>query len=64
MGMNAPRGPFLDKLTFDNIVGNMRFGVCEMQGWRRSMEDSSIAFPYFDKGNSVFGVMDGHGGKF
>ncbi len=34
-----------------------------MQGWRNTMEDSHVAHLDVDKGVSVFGVFDGHGGK-
>lgn len=39
------------------------FGVCEMQGWRRNMEDSHLAETELDKNVSLFGVFDGHGGR-
>jgi len=39
------------------------FGVCEMQGWRRNMEDAYLAVPELDKDISFFGVFDGHGGR-
>ena len=43
---------------------NMRVGICLMQGWRKSMEDTALAMPNFDgQGNSLFGVFDGHGGS-
>lgn len=35
-----------------------------MQGWRKSMEDSHIANLNIGDGCSLFGVFDGHGGKF
>lgn len=35
-----------------------------MQGWRRSMEDSHITNTNLGNGLSLFGVFDGHGGKF
>jgi len=42
----------------------LRFGVASMQGWREEMEDAHVALPDFDpeKGISLFGVFDGHGG--
>jgi len=33
-----------------------------MQGWRNTMEDSSICALEIDKGVHFFGVYDGHGG--
>jgi serine/threonine protein phosphatase PrpC len=35
-----------------------------MQGWRRSMEDAHIANTNLGNGLSLFGVFDGHGGKY
>ena len=43
---------------------NIRVGICLMQGWRKTMEDTALAMPNFDnKGNSLFGIFDGHGGS-
>ncbi|CAJ1397194.1 unnamed protein product [Effrenium voratum] len=41
------------------------FGVASMQGWREEMEDAHLALPDFDpeRGLSLFGVFDGHGGE-
>ena len=41
----------------------MKIGVCEMQGWRRTMEDAAIVLPNFEKNTSLFGILDGHGGS-
>lgn len=45
----------------------VRFTSCEMQGWRKNMEDSSIAeLKLTNKSGkiySLFGVFDGHGGN-
>jgi len=40
------------------------YGVAAMQGWRAAMEDAHLALPDFDtdRGLSLFGVFDGHGG--
>jgi len=40
------------------------YGLAAMQGWRAAMEDAHIALPDFDtdRGLSLFGVFDGHGG--
>lgn len=36
-----------------------------MQGWRNGMEDSHILATNIDNtGISIFGVFDGHGGKY
>lgn len=43
---------------------NIRVGICLMQGWRKTMEDTSLAMPNFDgQENSLFGIFDGHGGS-
>ena len=52
-----------EKATYDKTVRNMKIGVCEMQGWRRTMEDAAIVLPNFDKKASLFGILDGHGGS-
>lgn len=63
--------PNTDRLTADgeSAVGSqgelgLSFGTCEMQGWRRSMEDAMIADTEFDvrKSLALFAVFDGHGG--
>jgi hypothetical protein len=41
----------------------MKIGVCEMQGWRRTIEDAAIVLPNFEKNSSLFGILDGHGGS-
>ena len=52
-----------EKGTYDKTVSTMKIGVCEMQGWRKTMEDAAIVLPNFDKKTSLFGVLDGHGGS-
>jgi len=52
-----------EKSTFDKTISNMKIGVCEMQGWRRTMEDAAIVLPNYEKNTSLFGVLDGHGGS-
>ena len=49
-----------------NISANLqlRYGVCAIQGWRKSMEDSHITKVDVGDGVSIFGVFDGHGGTF
>ena len=51
-----------EKTCYDKTFKNMKIGVCEMQGWRQSMEDAAIVLPNFDKHTSLFGILDGHGG--
>ena len=52
-----------EKTTYDKTFKNMKIGVCEMQGWRRTMEDAAIVLPNFERNTSLFGVLDGHGGS-
>ena len=52
-----------EKATYDKITSTMKIGVCEMQGWRRTMEDAAIVLPNFEKNTSLFGILDGHGGS-
>ena len=52
-----------EKSTYDKTISNMKIGVCEMQGWRRTMEDAAIVLPNYEKNTSLFGVLDGHGGS-
>ncbi len=33
-------------------------------GWRKSMEDADIHVCNIGDGNAIFGIFDGHGGKF
>jgi len=52
-----------EKATYDKTLSNMKIGVCEMQGWRKTMEDAAIVLPNYEKNTSLFGVLDGHGGS-
>ena len=52
-----------EKTTYDKIVSQMKIGVCEMQGWRPTMEDAAIVLPNFQPKTSLFGILDGHGGS-
>ena len=52
-----------EKATYDKTLSNMKIGVCEMQGWRKTMEDAAIVLPNFEKNTSLFGILDGHGGS-
>ena len=52
-----------EKATYDKTTSNMKIGVCEMQGWRKTMEDAAIVLPNFEKNASLFGILDGHGGS-
>ena len=52
-----------DKRNGGNDV--LKFGVSEMQGWRKNHEDAHICTILGGNGVSraIFGVWDGHGGK-
>lgn len=56
-----------DKKLNDGETDRYKFGQAEMQGWRSTMEDASIAevLEKDSDGNdrSVFGIFDGHGGN-
>lgn len=58
--------PVTDKETEEGELGDIRYAVSGMQGWRPEMEDTHIA--YLDvcglNDFSIFGVFDGHGGSF
>ena len=59
-----PRGPDTKKMTYDFENEYFKIGACEMQGWRKTMEDAAIILSNFDKKNtSLFGILDGHGGS-
>ena len=55
--------PITNKIFKNYENGKIRVGVCLMQGWRKTMEDISLALPNFDGENSLFGIFDGHGGS-
>lgn len=37
MGSSLAKGPKTDKLTQDGFDSRLRYGRCEMQGWRGNM---------------------------
>ncbi len=56
--------PDTSKTCYDLETNSLKIGVCEMKGWRITMEDSSLAVTNIDKKNSsLFGIMDGHNGS-
>lgn len=62
-------GPYLAQPNIDvksdkgeSQQTKIRYSRCDMQGWRRNMEDATIAEVDIGNGNSLFGVFDGHGG--
>ena len=56
-------GPNMEIIPYDKTLTNMKIGVCEMQGWRGTMEDAAIVLPNFQTNASLFGILDGHGGS-
>lgn len=54
--------PHTEKNVFDKENENVRIGICEMQGWRVTMEDAALALTNIEAGTSLYGIMDGHGG--
>ena len=56
-------GPNMEIIPYDKTLMNMKIGVCEMQGWRNTMEDAAIVLPNFQPNASLFGILDGHGGS-
>ena len=52
----------------EDTVSPLRWGVVEMQGWRKTMEDAHVAQTdvdlHWDSSATakIFGVFDGHGG--
>ena len=49
----------------DNENNYLKYGLNQVQGWKKSMEDYAIDFTDPDKENflNVFGIFDGHGGR-
>ena len=37
MGTSTLKGPKIDKATRDGANSYLRYGTCEMQGWRNTM---------------------------
>ncbi|KOH00041.1 Protein phosphatase 2C 2 [Saccharomyces pastorianus] len=59
--------PVIDKENHSGADSLTAFGLCAMQGWRMSMEDSHILEPNVmtksDKDHiALYGIFDGHGG--
>jgi len=62
--MGSTINPDTSKTLYDLETNCLKIGVCEMKGWRMTMEDSSLAVTNIDKKNSsLFGIMDGHNGS-
>lgn len=57
--------PNTEKVTQTGSNSLFKYTTCEMQGWRKFMEDAKInclELRHNNKTYSVFGVFDGHGG--
>ena len=57
--------PMKDKNAESGSNNMCSWGVCSMQGWRKSMEDAHICEKVLLDGNKevmLFAVFDGHGG--
>ena len=52
--------PVTDKCQESGSSEDLAWGVVDMQGWRKSMEDGHVATVL--PNSRVFGVFDGHGG--
>ena len=37
MGNSTAKGPKTEKFVYDNQTDHLRYGLAEMQGWRRHM---------------------------
>ena len=63
--------PITEKTTLSQENANFKVVSCAMQGWRRSMEDTSIVnlnlsnsnYSVRGKKSAFFGVFDGHSGE-
>lgn len=58
--------PNTKKYYFSGCDNDLSYGLCSMQGWRKSMEDAhrvEVSLPGDWKKWSFFAIFDGHGGK-
>jgi protein phosphatase 2C family protein 2/3 len=63
MGNSYLEKPITTKHSNWEENNQLKYATCEMQGWRKNMEDAYIAYlsiPNYDI--ALFGVFDGHGG--
>ena len=51
-------GANMEITPYDKTMSNMKIGVCEMQGWRHTMEDAAIVLPNFQPNTSLFQVVN------
>ena len=54
-----------DYLTNWKMYEILKYGLCSMQGWRRTMEDTHLIKLNVGTNNNthIFGIFDGHGGR-
>lgn len=53
--------PILNKNINSTVHPTFSLTSCEMQGWRKNMEDAHLHFS-IDDHTHLFAVLDGHGG--
>lgn len=53
--------PILTKKINASTSDNLTITTCEMQGWRKTMEDSLLSKKLSDEAH-LYAVCDGHGG--
>ena len=57
--------PKIEKEFFSGENEILKYGLCSMQGWRRTMEDTHLIKLNVGTNNNthIFGIFDGHGGR-
>ena len=62
---NFLTAPKMKKDFFSGENPIIKYGVCSMQGWRRTMEDAHLISLNQGLNNKthIFGIFDGHGGR-
>uniref|UniRef100_T1J692 protein-serine/threonine phosphatase n=1 Tax=Strigamia maritima TaxID=126957 RepID=T1J692_STRMM len=63
MGGSYLSSPVTKKISHDTSNELLVVGVCSMQGWRETQEDSHNCELDFDTNTALFAVYDGHGGS-
>lgn len=56
--------PNKKKTTFEGSSQQLKYVASDMQGWRAHMEDAHISETQLTEDTAIFGVFDGHGGKY
>ena len=62
---NELNTPITTKKSFDFENTNLKFGISEIQGWNKDMEDYNFYSTEIgeNKDLSIFGIFDGHNGR-